>query len=71
MAVAHSLGEGTDALKLWMGVVTGVCALAVGGALWWRILEHRQHRRRAARVGALTRAVPVRPVPSPLQEATR
>lgn len=71
VAVAHSLGEGTDALKLWMGMVTGVCALAVGGALWWRLLERRHHRRLAARAGALTRAVPAPPVPAPLQRASR
>ncbi len=71
VAVAHSLGEGTDALKLWMGIVTGACTLAVGGALSWRILEYRRHRRRAAVAGALTRAVPAAPGPSRLQEASR
>ena len=61
--MAHSLGEGTDGLKLWMDVLAALCTVAVGSALAWRIADHRRNRRRAARVGALTRAVPARPTP--------
>jgi sulfoxide reductase heme-binding subunit YedZ len=62
VAMAHSLGEGTDGLKLWMDVLAGACALAVAGALTWRIVDYRRHRRTADQVGALTRVVPARHV---------
>jgi sulfoxide reductase heme-binding subunit YedZ len=61
VAMAHSLGMGTDASALWMDVVAGLCTLAVSGALFWRIVEHRRGAERAALVGAATRAVPQRP----------
>ena len=60
VAMAHALGEGTDAFKLWMDVLAALCTVAVGSALAWRIADHRRSRERAARVGALTRAVPTR-----------
>jgi sulfoxide reductase heme-binding subunit YedZ len=41
VAMAHSLGEGTDAPKLWMDALAGVCAAAVVGALAWRIAVRR------------------------------
>ncbi len=71
LAMAHALGEGTDASKLWMGGLAGACVLAVTGAVAWRVVDLRRHRHRAARVGALTRVVPAprernrpgRPVP--------
>jgi methionine sulfoxide reductase heme-binding subunit len=65
VAMAHALGEGTDGLKLWMDVLAVLCAVAVGSALAWRIADHRRNRGRAARVGALTRAVPARPTRRP------
>ena len=58
LAMAHALGEGTDGFKLWMDVLAGLCTVAVGAALGWRIVEHRASRERARRVGARTRAVP-------------
>ncbi len=61
LAMAHALGEGTDGFKLWMDVLAGLCTVAVGAALGWRIVEHRVSRERARRAGARTRAVPERP----------
>jgi methionine sulfoxide reductase heme-binding subunit len=61
VAMAHSLGMGTDASALWMDVMAGLCTLAISGALLWRIVEHRRGNERAALVGASTRAVPMRP----------
>jgi sulfoxide reductase heme-binding subunit YedZ len=60
VAMAHALGEGTDGFKLWMDVVAGVSAAAVGSSLAWRIAEHRRSKERAQRVGARTRAAPAR-----------
>jgi sulfoxide reductase heme-binding subunit YedZ len=71
VAVAHALGEGTDGLKPWMGILTAVCALAVVTALGWRILQYRHQRTDAARAGALTRVVPFDRARSPLQEVSR
>ena len=59
-AMAHALGTGTDAARLWMDAIAGACTLAVALALAWRILEHRAAGDAAARVGASTRAVPAR-----------
>jgi sulfoxide reductase heme-binding subunit YedZ len=60
VAMAHSLGEGTDAAKLWMDAIAAVSVLAVAGALAWRIADHRRAKEEALRVGATTRAVPSR-----------
>ena len=57
LAMAHAVGEGTDGFKLWMDVLAGLCAVTVGAALAWRIIEHRKSRERAFRAGARTRAV--------------
>jgi predicted ferric reductase len=57
VAMAHSLGEGTDGLTVWMGVLSGLCGLTVAGTLWWRVIEFRRQRRRADDVGARTRVV--------------
>jgi len=66
VAMAHSLGEGTDGLKPWMEGLAAACALAVLGALAWRIGEHRAGRDRAERLGSLTRVAPhVVPTPPP------
>ena len=66
-AMAHSLGEGTDAAKLWMDVLAGLCVAAVVGAVAWRVAGQRAGARRSARSGARTRA-PARAV-SPLHAA--
>ena len=58
VAMAHALGEGTDGLKPWMGVLAAVSTLAVVGALSWRVVNYRRHRQRAEAAGARTRAVP-------------
>ena len=65
VAMAHALGEGTDAAKLWMDAIAALSVLAVGGALAWRIADHKRAQRDALRVGATTRAVPARAVPTP------
>jgi sulfoxide reductase heme-binding subunit YedZ len=65
VAMAHSLGMGTDASTLWLDTLAGVCCLAVVGALGWRILGHRAARDRAVRLGSLTRAVPDLPIAAP------
>jgi predicted ferric reductase len=63
VAMAHSLGMGTDASRLWMDGLAGACSLAVVASLGWRIADHRTNRGRAIEVGSLTRAVPDRHVP--------
>ena len=60
VAMAHALGAGTDAGQLWMDAIAGACTVAVVSALTWRIGDHRTTREDAARIGAATRAVPVR-----------
>jgi sulfoxide reductase heme-binding subunit YedZ len=57
VAMAHSLGMGTDASKLWMDVIAGVCTLAIIVAVVWRVAEHNLSTRRAVRAGARTRKV--------------
>jgi methionine sulfoxide reductase heme-binding subunit len=59
VAMAHSLGMGTDAAKLWMDALAAVSAAAVAGALAWRITDRRRANERAALTGAATRAVSV------------
>ncbi len=76
VAMAHALGEGTDGFKLWMDVLAGVCAAAVGAALVWRIAEHRANQEQALRVGARTRVVPDRvatgrAIPEPARAGSR
>ncbi len=48
VAVAHGLGNGSDAFSTWFLVVTGVCVLSVAVALAWRVqatfVEHRGAR---------------------------
>ncbi len=69
VAMAHSLGMGTDATKLWFDALAGVCALAVAGSLAWRIADHRRARDHAAQVGATTRVT--RSIPRPMAPAHR
>lgn len=48
VAVAHGLGNGTDAFTTWFLAVAGACVFAVAAALVWRaqwsFVEHRAHR---------------------------
>ncbi len=57
VAMAHSLGTGTDASKLWMDAIAALCTLSILGALGWRIGDHRRSKVRALSVGATTRAI--------------
>ena len=59
-ALAHALGAGTDATRLWMDATAAVCTIAVVTALTWRIGDRRTAREEEDRVGATTRAVPLR-----------
>ncbi len=60
VAMAHSLGMGTDASQLWMDASAGLCSAGVLVALGWRLGDRRAARLEAERVGAVTRAVPLR-----------
>ena len=60
VAMAHALGAGTDAARLWMDAVAAVCTIAVVSALTWRIVSHWTSSEEAARAGSTTRAVPGR-----------
>jgi DMSO/TMAO reductase YedYZ heme-binding membrane subunit len=42
VAMAHSLGMGTDAATVWMDTVAGVSCLAVVTALAWRVTDRRR-----------------------------
>ncbi len=68
VAMAHSLGEGTDAPKLWMDGIAVVCCLAVACALAWRIADARRAKAYGLRSGAATRAVLNRPSTGPCTE---
>jgi len=63
-AMAHALGTGTDAPRLWMDAIAAACTVAVVCALTWRIGYHRTTAAEAERLGASTRAVPVRHRPT-------
>ncbi len=54
VAMAHSLGMGTDAAALWMDALAALCMIAVLGSLAWRIGDHARSKARSARVGART-----------------
>ena len=60
VAVAHALGMGTDASRSWMDALTGLCVAGVVAALAWRLWDRQATRTEAQRVGASTRAVPLR-----------
>ena len=70
VAMAHSLGMGTDAASLWFDAMAAVCTMGVAAALAWRIADHRRNARWARWVGASTRALPPRPTPSPAVRGT-
>jgi predicted ferric reductase len=57
VAMAHSLGEGTDATKLWMVGLAALCTFAVVASVIWRITDHVRAKELALSVGATTRAV--------------
>ena len=42
VAMAHSLGMGTDAGTVWLDILAGACCLAVVASLTWRIADHRR-----------------------------
>ena len=63
-AMAHALGTGTDAAQLWMDAIAAACSIAVLCALVWRIGYHRATLEEQERVGATTRAVPLRHRPT-------
>ncbi len=63
VAIAHSLGMGTDASALWMDALAALCALGVVGSLVWRINEAHKGRRVTTTDGASTR-VSTRAAPS-------
>lgn len=46
LAFTHALGSGTDAATWWLRGIAAVCALAVAGAVWWRVSERFQTRGR-------------------------
>ncbi len=69
VAMAHSLGMGTDASAPWMEALAALCTVAVLGTLVWRIADHRRSRQRAALVGATTRAVPLPTTTRPTRSA--
>ncbi len=58
VAMAHGLGEGTDGLKLWMGLLSAVSVIAVVSALSWRVLGYRRQRHCVREAGARTRVAP-------------
>jgi sulfoxide reductase heme-binding subunit YedZ len=60
LAMAHALGTGTDAGQLWMDAIAAACSTAVLVALVWRLAYHRTTRGAEERLGASTRAVPIR-----------
>ncbi len=58
VALLHGLGTGTDAATWWFRSLAGACALAVAGALTWRLSEgyaERGWRRRPRVVAAPNR----------------
>ncbi len=42
IAMAHALGEGTDAGTAWMDGLAAACVLAVVSATWWRVGRRRR-----------------------------
>jgi sulfoxide reductase heme-binding subunit YedZ len=50
LAVAHTITAGSDAFATWMLGVTGVCAIAVGACLSWRLTGGGTNRSRLAAV---------------------
>ena len=62
LAVAHSITAGSDGIAVWMLAVTGLCVLAVGAALFYRLEAGRTNRSRLPAVAAGTAApIPAEP----------
>lgn len=59
VAVAHGLGNGTDAFTTWFLAVTGVCVLSVAAALAWRV-QATFVERRGGRIEPTVPRVPER-----------
>jgi sulfoxide reductase heme-binding subunit YedZ len=57
VAMAHSLGMGTDASAFWMDAIAAICTISVLGALAWRIRDHRRSKDRARAVGPTDRVI--------------
>jgi sulfoxide reductase heme-binding subunit YedZ len=58
LAVAHSLGSGSDVFAPWMLVVAGTCIAAVVFCLFWRIAAARSNREQLPAVVASSRRMP-------------
>jgi sulfoxide reductase heme-binding subunit YedZ len=52
VAMAHSLGMGTDAATVWMDVLAAACCLAVVASLTCRIADHRRSTVPVSSMGA-------------------
>lgn len=50
LAVAHTITAGSDSFATWMLGVTGICAIAVGACLSWRLTAGGTNRSRLAAV---------------------
>jgi sulfoxide reductase heme-binding subunit YedZ len=58
VAMAHSLGMGTDAATAWMDVLAAVCCLAVVASLTWRIADGRQKSAPVSSMSGLSPTLP-------------
>lgn len=66
VALVHALGSGTDAGTAWFLALAGVCAVAVAGALSWRLsTSFSEHDRRAAQTVLPTPRTPSIPTEVP------
>lgn len=70
VAMAHSLGEGTDAATVWLDGLAALCAAAVAGALLWRIGQRRRGLRLARQSAPPAAPAPVTTATGP-QPPTR
>ena len=57
LAVLHGVTAGTDTPAAWTWAVNGVCVLAVGGSLAWRIAAGRSNRSQLAAVAGSSRSM--------------
>jgi sulfoxide reductase heme-binding subunit YedZ len=71
VAMAHSLGMGTDATTLWMDGLVGICAVTVVGSLVWRVSRSTRAVRSVPPCGAGTRLRTRSVLPSPALSAAR
>lgn len=61
LAVMHSLTAGSDAFAPWMLAITGLCVVAVGGSLAWRVMAGGSLRLWLPTVVATPSQLPVPP----------